>query len=58
MHSIEERAVVALCEVDLSLPSFDVLEPDLVLKVDATDGRRGDHHLAEPSVEQLGALSQ
>ena len=52
MHSIEERAVVALCEVDLSLPSFDVLEPDLVSKVDATDGRRGDHHLAEPSVEQ------
>ena len=52
MHSIEERAVVALCEVDLSLPSFDVLELDLVSKVDETDGPRGDHHLAEPSVEQ------
>jgi hypothetical protein len=52
VHSIEELAVVALCKVDLSLASLDVLEPYLVSKVDATDGRRGDHHLTKPSVEQ------
>ena len=43
---------MALCEVDLALAPIYVLEPDLVLEVDSTDGRRGDLHLAEPSVEQ------
>ena len=55
---MEEREVVALREVDLTLAPLDVLEPDLVAEVDATDGRRGDPHLAEPSVEQLRPLGQ
>ena len=49
---MEEGEVVALGEVDLAVAPLDVLEPDLVLEVDSTDGRRGDLHLAEPSVEQ------
>jgi hypothetical protein len=49
---------MALGEVDLALAPLDVLEPDLVLEVDATDGRRGYLHLTEPSVEQLCALGQ
>ena len=47
-----------LGEINLPLATLDVLEPDLVLQVDATDGRRGDHGLAEPSVEQLRSLSK
>ena len=47
-----------LCEINLPLATLDVLEPDLVLQVDATDGRRGDHGLTEPSVEQLRSLSK
>ena len=47
-----------LGEVDLPLATLDVLEPDLVLQVDATDGRRGDHGLTEPPVEQLRSLSK
>ena len=49
---MEEREVVALGEVDLALAPLDVLEPDLVREVDASDGRRGDLNLTEPSVEQ------
>ena len=36
---MEEGEVVALGEVDLALAPLDVLEPDLVLEVDPTDGR-------------------
>ena len=54
---MEEREVVALGEVDLALTPLDVLEPDLVAEVDATDGRRGDLYLAVPPVEQRRALS-
>ena len=47
-----------LGEVYLSLAPLDVLEPDLVLQVDAANGRRGDHGLAEASVEQLRSFSK
>ena len=57
MHAMKQGAIVRLGEINLPLPALDVLEPDLVLQVDAKDGRRGDHGLAEPSVEQLRSLS-
>ena len=44
---------MGLGEVYLPLAALDVLEPDLVPQVDAAYGRRGDHGLAEASVEQL-----
>jgi hypothetical protein len=37
VHAIEERAVMRLGEVYLSLASFDVFEPDFVLQVNATN---------------------
>jgi len=46
-----------LGEIYLSLAPLDVLEPDLVLQEDAADGQRGDHGLAEASVEQLRPFS-
>ena len=55
---MEQGEVVRFGEVDLALAPLDVLEPDLVLEVDATDGRRGDPNLTEPSVEQLCPLGQ
>ena len=55
---MEEGEIVCLREVDLALAPLDVLEPDPVFEVDATDGCRGDLQLAESSVEQLSALSQ
>ena len=55
---MEEGEVVALGEVDFALAPLDVLEPDPMFEVDATDGCRGDFNLTEPSVEQLSALSQ
>ncbi len=55
---MEESEVVAVGEVDLVLAPLYVLEPDLVLEVDATDGCRGDPNLTEPSVEQLCPLDQ
>ena len=55
---MEQGEVVRFGEVDLALAPLDVLEPDLVLEVDATDGRRGDLDLAEPPVEQRCALRQ
>ncbi len=55
---MEEGEIVCLREVDLAFAPLDVLEPDPVFEVDATDGCRGDLHLTEPSVEQLSALGQ
>ena len=55
---MEQLAIVRVREVDLALVALDVLEPDLVLQVDAADGRRGDHGLAEATVEQLRPLDQ
>ena len=55
---MEERQIMRISEVDLSLASLDVLEPDLVLEVNATDCCRGDHHLTKPPVENLRTLSQ
>jgi hypothetical protein len=35
---MEECEIVRLREINLSLSPLDVLEPDLVLEIDATDG--------------------
>jgi hypothetical protein len=35
---MEERAIVWFSEVNFSLASLDVFEPDFVLQVNATDG--------------------
>ena len=58
MHTIEERLEVGHRKINLSLSPLNVLEPDLVLEVDATDGRWRDHHLTERSVEHLCTLHQ
>ena len=55
---MEEGEIVYLREVDFALAPLDVLEPDPMFEVDATDGCRGDLHLTESSVEQLSALGQ
>ena len=47
-----------LREVNLSLTPLDVLEPDLVLEVDATDGRLGDYDLTKVSMEQRCTFSK
>ena len=58
VHAVEQRLIVMVREVDLPLASLDGLEPDLVLEIYAANGRRGDHALAEASVEQLRSLSK
>ena len=55
---MEQRGVVGIGKINVTLSSLYVLEPDFVLEVDATDGRRGDPNLTEPSVEQLCPLGQ
>ena len=55
---MKELEVVAFGEVDLALAPLYVLEPDLVLEVDARNERRGDPNLTEASVEQLFPLGQ
>ena len=47
-----------LCKINIPLAALDVLEPYLVLQVDATDCGRGDHGLTESSMEQLRSLSK
>ena len=47
-----------LSEVDIALAPLDVLEPDPVFEVDASDGCWRDLHLTVPSVEQLSTLGQ
>ena len=58
VHAVEQRVIVRVREVDLPLASLDGLEPNLVPQIDAADGRRGDHALAEASVKQLRSLSK
>ena len=55
---MKEREIVRLREVDLTLTPLDVLEPDLVLEVDASDGRWGDHDLTKLSMEQRCTFSK
>ena len=54
---MEECEIVRLREINLSLSPLDVLEPDLVLEIDATDGRWGDHDLTKLSMEQRCTFS-
>jgi len=49
---------VRLCEVNLPLAALDVLEPDLVLQVDATDGGRGHLSFSEVAMEKVRPLDK
>jgi hypothetical protein len=58
LHAIEERAVMRFGEVYFSLAALDVFEPDFVLQVNATNGRRRYLLLTKPPVKQLRPLCQ
>jgi hypothetical protein len=58
VHAEEQLLVVRVGEVDLTFTSFDVLEPDPVLEVDATDSGRGDLCFSELAIEQVRPLGQ
>ena len=55
---MEELAVMRFGKVDLSLTSFDVFQPDFVLLVNASDGRRRYLLLTKSPVEQLRPLGE
>jgi hypothetical protein len=55
---MKELAVMRLGEVDLSLASLDVFEPDFVLQVNAPDCGRRYLLLTKSPVEQLRPLRQ
>ena len=55
---MEEREIVGVSEVDLTLASLDVLELDLVPLVYTSYRRRRDLYFTEPPVEHLSSLSQ
>jgi hypothetical protein len=42
-----------LREINLSLSSLDILEPDFVLKIDAPNGCGRNFHFSKPSVKHL-----
>jgi len=58
MHAMEERAVMRLGEVYLSLASLDVFKPDFVLQVNATDGGWRYFLFTKLPVKQLRPLRQ
>jgi hypothetical protein len=45
-----------LREINLSLSSLDILEPDLVLEIDATNGCGRNLDFSKPSVKHLCAF--
>ncbi len=55
---MEEKAVMRLGEVYLSLASLDVFKPDFVLQVNATDGGWRYFLLTKSPVKQLRPLRQ
>ena len=57
-HSMKEWEIMRLREINLSLSSLDILEPDLVLKIDATNGCGRNFHFSKPSVKHLCAFDQ
>jgi hypothetical protein len=58
MHAIEERLEMRLSEVDLSLSSLDVLEPNFVSEVYASNGRGRYFDFTKLSMKQLCTLSE
>ena len=55
---MEELAIVRFSEINFSLASLDVLKPDFVLQVNATDGGWRYLLLTKSSMEHLRSLSQ
>ena len=57
-HSMEERQVMRISEVDLSLASLDILELDLVCLIDSTYRCWRDLQFSIFPVKNLRSLSQ
>jgi hypothetical protein len=55
---MEELAIVRFSEVNFSLASFNVLKPDFVLQVNATDGGWRYLLFTKSPMEHLRSLSQ
>ena len=55
---MEQWEIMRLREINLSLSSLDVLEPDLVLKIDAAYRCRWDLHFSKHSVNYLCPFNQ
>ena len=55
---MEQRAVVGIRKVNVSLSSLDVLEPDLVLQVYTTDSGWGDLDFTKLSMKHVSAFNQ
>ena len=55
---MEQRGVVGIRKVNVSLSSLDVLEPDLVLQVYTTDSGWGDLYFTKLSMKHVSALNQ
>ena len=55
---MEQRAVVEIGKVNVSLFSLDVLEPDLMLQVYTTDSGWGYLDFTKLSMKHVSALNQ
>ena len=55
---MEQRAVVGIRKVNVSLSSLDVLEPDLVLQVYTTDSGWGDLDFTKLLMKNVSAFNQ
>jgi hypothetical protein len=55
---MEELAIVRFSEINFSLASFNVLKPDFVLQVNATDGGWRYFLFTKSSMEHLRSLSK
>ena len=55
---MEQRGVVGIRKVNVSLSSLDVLEPDLVLQVYTTDSEWEDLDFTKLSMKHVSAFNQ
>ena len=55
---MEQRGVVGIGKVNVSVSSLDVLEPDLVLQVYTTDSGWGYLNFTNLSMKHVSALNQ